>query len=70
MTPKPPNPFPRLYAEARRGSPTDARLLDELGAFYTSRALAKPGAFRAWKEAEGNLTYPGENAGDRKEHHA
>jgi hypothetical protein len=53
-------PFTNLYKNARRGSEEDEKLLNELGAFYTSRALAKPGAFRAWKEAEGNFTYPGE----------
>jgi hypothetical protein len=53
-------PFRKLYSEARRGSVKDEKLLNELGAFYTSRALAEPGAFRAMKEAEGNFSYPGE----------
>jgi hypothetical protein len=53
-------PFTKLYAAARRGDPRDEALLNELGAYYTSRALAKPGAFRAWKEAEGNFRHPGQ----------
>jgi hypothetical protein len=53
-------PFTKLYKEARRGSEEDEKLLNELGAFYTSRALAKPGKFREMKKHEGNFTYPGE----------
>lgn len=47
MTPKPPSPFSRLYAQARRGGDEDKALLDALGAFYTSRALVKPRRFNS-----------------------
>jgi nuclear transport factor 2 (NTF2) superfamily protein len=51
-------PFSKLYREARRGSEKDVRLLNELGAFYTSRALVPYNRDR--KKDEGNFTYPGE----------
>ena len=35
------NPFPKLCAEVRR-NPDNKRLLDELGAYYTSVATHKP----------------------------